>query len=120
MKLFNLNKNKYPMVKAIHLKKTVLPSKKKTTLCMSLPRTTMSKKGSKIFDIYIKYSPHNTTQFLIDNQIEKRKVEENEEHLMVSYGTMIGKSPSRNLMCSDISISTNEDDDLSDVFDCVF
>ena len=119
MKLFNLNKNKYPMVKAIHLKKTVLPSKKKTTLCMSLPRTTMSKKG-KIDDIYIKYSPHNTTQFLIDNQIEKRKVEENEEHLMVSYGTMIGKSPSRNLMCSDISISTNEDDDLSDVFDCVF
>ena len=112
------------MVKSIHFKKTLLTSKKKTALCLSLSRTTMSKKGYKytINDIYIKYSPHNTTQFLIDNQIEKRKLEENknEEHIMSSYGTMIGKAPSSSLMNSDISILTNEDDDLSDVFDCVF
>ena len=44
----------------------------------------------------------------------------NEEHIMISYGTMIGKAPSSSLMNSDISILTNEDDDLSDVFDCVF
>ena len=112
------------MVKSIHFKKTLLTSKKQTALCLSLSRTTMSKKGNKytINDIYIKYSPHNTTQFLIDNQIEKRKLEENknEEHIMISYGTMIGKAPSSSLMNSDISILTNEDDDLSDVFDCVF
>lgn len=112
------------MVKAIHSKKSFPSSKKKTTLCISINRSNSLRKGNqfKFNDINIKYSPHNTTQFLICNQVEKRKFEEdlNDEQLMIRYGTMLGKSPSKELVNSDISISTNEDDTLSDIFDCVF